>query len=210
MSYRVICAVGDSITDGFWDEEGLGWFGRLGIKLAKTYPHQFNCRNLAISGDRSVDTLNRMRSELPSRDPDILLIATGLNDLLRWGGPEAATNLSEGLQAEMWRKILRIAKTVSHAAVLGIPPVDESRNPSVGSGGLHYWNMNSDIDAYNQRIKSWCGKEGILFIDLASQWKSLSANEYLYDATHPNAKGHQLICDQVFDELLKLGIISEH
>jgi lysophospholipase L1-like esterase len=40
MAYKLIGAIGDSITDGFWDDNtAMGWFGRLGSKISAKHPY---------------------------------------------------------------------------------------------------------------------------------------------------------------------------
>jgi len=211
MSYRVLAVLGDSIADGYWDEEGLGWFGRLQAKIAKNYPYKFGFNNHAVSGDRCTDVFHRLNNEILSKEVDILLVAVGVNDLIRWGSTEAPTALSEGMQFETWQRILLTAKrNISRIIVVGVLPVDESELPFSGAGGLPVWFLNKDIEAYNGRLTKWCDDAGVAFVDMYSQWQKLNVPDYLHDDVHPNAKGHQLIAERAFDELEKMGIFREN
>jgi lysophospholipase L1-like esterase len=208
MPYRVIGVLGDSIADGYWDEEGLGWFGRLRMKIAKAYPYKFGFNNQAVSGDRCTDVLNRLRSEIISREVDILLIAVGVNDGIRWDTREYPMAISEGMQFEVWQNILATAKKNINRVVVCSPiPVDENKMPFTGAMDRKIWFLNKDIEAYNQRLAQWCSEAGILFIDLYSKWQKLNVADHLYDGAHPNAKGHEAIADQVFEKLKKNGIL---
>lgn len=209
MSYRVICALGDSITDGYWDEEGLGWFGRLTMKLGKAYPYQFGFNNIAVSGDTTADVLRRLRQEAPSRDPDILLIACGVNDVVRYDRKDNVAEVTADERQKLWRELLAEAKSLTgDVVVLSILPVDEAGMPSNGPGGRLYWNLNDDIKAYNKELKQWCEEAAVPFIDVNKTWQAHDVAGLLHDPTHPNTKGHQLVCDQVFVELERLGVTS--
>lgn len=209
MSYRVICALGDSITNGYWDEEGLGWFGRLSTMLAKKYPYKFGFNNLGMDGDTSFDVLYRLRGEALSRNPDILLIAIGVNDLIRWLAPDAPFDLSPGKRFEIWQNILKTAKAAAeNILVMSILPIEESRMPCEGSFGRLLYSFNKDIDAYNTEISGWCKEFDIPFLDQSTVWKKLNIQEHLYDAAHPNAKGHQMMANTVFEEMKKLGWLT--
>lgn len=208
MSYQVICALGDSITNGYWDEEGLGWFGRLSQKIAKAYPYKYGFNNLAQSGDRSTDLLNRLRGEALSRSANIVIIAIGVNDLIRRGSADAPTDMSAGYSQRTWQSILPFAKEhFDKAVVVSVHPVAESRMPFIGSKDWNMWYLNEDIKEYNHSLKIWCGENDIPFLDLSAAWEGLKVEDYIHDVAHPNAKGHQLIADAAFQKLVSEGIL---
>src|SRR5262249_24805764 len=146
--------------------EGLGWFGRLSMRLAKEYPYQFGFNNLAKSGDRCIDVLSKLRSEALQRTPDIVLIAVGSNDVAREGSPDAPADISEGLRFEVWQQILQTAKkNVDRVFVISLKPVVESRYPAEGAAGRMLWKSNKDIQNYNIVLKKWCDDAGVDFLD---------------------------------------------
>lgn len=209
MLYRVICALGDSITNGYWDEDGLGWFGRFAMKVAKAYPYQYGFNNLAQDGDKIANVASRFTSEVLSRDVDILFVAVGVNDLVRYESQETPFVVSNEDRCKIWEALLLEAKkAMQHVIVISILPVVESKMPSEGVGGRLFWNLNKDIEANNNDLQNLCMKIGVEFFDVNPYWQKLNLPDYFYDSTHPNAKGHQLMADQVFEELQKRKIIS--
>lgn len=206
MTYQTICCVGDSIANGYWDARGLGWFGRLQEKIASTYPQQFGFNNLAMSGDRTIDALHRVCGEVLSREPDMLLIAVGTNDLIRLGTLDAPTDQSEGARREMWSRLLKVAThNVKRVAVVGILPVIESRYPTTGyDEHTHMWKRVSDIEAYNAMIHSLCQTAGVPWIDAVAAWRGHDIATVVVDAAHPNATGHELLAQYMFNQLTQL------
>lgn len=78
MSKRV-CIFGDSITQGYNDFDNGGWADQLKIYFNKENPdHSFF--NLGISGDNTEDLLKRFKVEVEARNPEVFIIAIGIND----------------------------------------------------------------------------------------------------------------------------------
>lgn len=206
MPYTPICAFGDSITNGYWDEEGKGgWFGRLAQLIAPAYPYQFGFNNLAMDGDRSFDVMHRLQSEGLARDTGIIIIAVGINDLIRWHQPDGPLDMSEPLRDEVWDKILATAKRLApKVLVQSILPIDESRFPQEGAGGRKLYHRNADVAVYNKLIAAKCIQRDIMFADytdrLGKDWHT-----QMYDASHPNAQGHQKVAELTFAEFKSLG-----
>lgn len=207
--YQVICVLGSSTANGYWDEEGLGWVGRLSVKLAKKYPYKFGFNNLAKAGDRSVNILHRMRVEVPWRDPDVIVIALGTNDLIRLNSPDAQTALSEDESKAAWYELLQLAKKqTDRVLVFGPLSAVEARLPyKIGKSDLYLWNRDAAL--YNEKVKEWCSEFKCDFIDNFSAWDTDDLPNLLYDTVHANAKGHQRIADTVFDKMAQLGWLEE-
>ena len=208
MSYKIIAALGDSITQGAFDETGKGWFGRLSEKVAArslaTGGNTFCSHNMSMSGDRICDAYHRFAAEALTRDIDVLIIAIGCNDLVRCGAPDAPTDLSPGLCDRYWNWLLDMAiKNIPTVLVLDILPIIES-DRDVDDTEYEY---NKDIKEYNDLIEKICSEKGIRFIRRAHNWEKRKLAEYYIDWGHPNGAGHQLIADEVYEELEKLKII---
>ena len=204
MTYQVICVLGSSTANGYWDEEGLGWVNRLSMKVSKEFPYKFGFNNLAQSGDTSLDMLHRLTGEALSRDPDILILSGGANDLNRWHAADAPTDFSEEKTKQNWQTMLSVAKkNVSRILVVGIPAVKESN----GSRG-DIFRSNGENARYNQNLKTFCNEHNVAFLDFTNLWSEKDIAEYVYDNVHPTAKGHQLIADKVFEKLDEMSIFQ--
>jgi lysophospholipase L1-like esterase len=207
MSYKTICCVGDSVANGYWCDRGLGWFGRLQETIAANYPKMFGFNNLAKSGDRTWDVYHRIASEVVTRQPDILLIAVGINDLIRWNSPDGTNDQSETSRAEAWNNVLTTAKAnVGQVLVIGLLPNVEGRYPTTGWDDITpMWHRNSDTALYNTDIERWCQQADIPFLNIYDHWIQMDYEAYFEDGGHPNGRGHALLSTQVIEKLQQLG-----
>ena len=207
--YEVIGVLGDSIANGYWDEEGKGWFGRLAEMIARKYPRKYGFNNMAQDGDRIFDIFHRLHAEAMTRDFDVLLIACGGNDIIRWGSPDAPTDLSPGLREEMWQKVLDGAvKAFSRVLVIGLLPEDEGAYPQEGAFGRMLYAKNADREEYNAMMEAMCEKHGARFLHIEA-FRRMDFASLFADACHPNARGHAVYAEAVFAELQKLGWVKE-
>ncbi|MBL8638743.1 MAG: alpha/beta fold hydrolase [Alphaproteobacteria bacterium] len=201
IKYRKIIALGDSITNGCFDDRAIGWFGRLSEKLVKHYPTRVGFNNLAMDGDRTIDVYHRLCAEALTRKPDILFIACGVNDLTRWQSPSAPMDFSRTLRKEMWMNLLKTATdNIKQVYVLSILPVDEKVFPQPGEYDEPLYIKNEDIIAYNEEIKRWCADFDVVFLDTHSLFMQENLEEVLLDGVHPLTKGHEIIADFVYDQ----------
>ena len=209
MTYIVIGAIGDSITQGYFDEEGLGWFGRLSQKIAKTFPLKYGFNNMSESGDRICDAYYRLTSEL-TKDCNILIFAIGVNDIVRRGNADTQEDLSPLLRSKYWDKCFTLAKkTEAKILVLDILPIIEIADGVMydeEDPALYYF--NKDIVEYNKLLKTKCLENDAIFVERYKNWEDRNLSELYLDTVHPNAKGHQLIADEVYDALVRLKLIG--
>lgn len=179
--YKIIGLLGDSIANGYWDEGKGGWFNRLTEHLKQEKPHHYTFCNMAKGGDKSIDVSHRLLTEAAGRELDILLIAVGVNDIVRSNGE---TEMSEGFRQMTWEKILGFAKkNFSEVVVLGLlPAIDGEIKP------YNVFLYNKDIEAYNLLIGTLCQKHDMRFYQPSADW---SDNLYA-DNVHLNTAGHEL------------------
>ncbi len=209
MSYKVINCLGDSIANGYWDERGHGWFGRLCEKLATKHPKSFGFNNLAQDGDRIIDVWHRLCSEVISRHPDILLIAVGVNDTIRWHSREAPMDISIQARKEYWFNILdKATKTIDTVIVCGLLPVLEEKFPQPGAYDQLLYHRNADIDEYNDLLREWAAEHSVPYIPLADAWEGYAQEDLVADSSHPNGKGHDLIAEFMYNEFKRLRILD--
>ena len=72
----ILVTFGDSITQGVRDEEGLGYPGRIELKLPDVQVH-----NLGLAGEKTPNGKNRALSSFPNyADADFIVILEGVND----------------------------------------------------------------------------------------------------------------------------------
>lgn len=112
-----IVAFGGSNLFGFFDPQGGGFIGRL-----KTYHESKNLDNmvfnLGISGETSTGMLKRLLPEAIVRKPDLIIVATGVNDARRLGSKtEKITTLLAHFKKNV-QKIINQAKSLSDVIFL--------------------------------------------------------------------------------------------
>src|SRR5258705_13241464 len=66
MAQMRVCFIGDSFVSGTYDDECLGWVGRIAA-AARKRNHDLSAYNLGIRGETSVQTARRWRAEAEVR-----------------------------------------------------------------------------------------------------------------------------------------------
>jgi len=210
---KSIACLGDSITQGYFDEDGLGWVTRLGKLLNEDKPLSYNTRNFGISGDTIFDAWHNLLSQVTHNNPDILIIKIGVNDVcIREGLRPESFQISRADSMAKWIKILTHAKAKNYKTiVVGPLPVEQDvirfdaweEEKKMGQTSFRY--EQSAIENYNNDLEKLCEQNNIPFIRLFETWKESDISSLLIDGLHPNAKGHKLLAQQIFEKFKEIG-----
>ena len=196
--------VGDSISHGYYDDEDLGWFARLGKMMLSKNKGSYVFNNMSQSGDNIADTTNRVVFEVLSRQFDLVLVNVGINDLRRRKNSDLQLDFSEGVRIMYWNRLLDIlAKASAKVVVIDLTPVIESRYTEQATL-IRY---NKDVERYNQIIKEVCEQKNITFFSRYDKWKERDLNALYKDAIHPNSKGHQIMAEEVYAYLAENNLL---
>ncbi len=196
---KLIGIIGDSISEGYYDETDSGWVSRLHKKL----PLQYTFINMSKRGDTVIDAYNKAYYEALSKPFDLIIITVGTNDCKRRKESNLQPDLSEGIRIKYWNKMLDIlSETKAKIVVTDILPVMEERYK--GNPFLRY---NTDIEKYNVLLKNICTERNIPFFTRYENWKNKNLSELFKDATHPNSDGHSLIADEIYEYLKNSDLI---
>ena len=79
-----IVSLGDSLTRGVGDKEGIGYVGRVKEDLQKDYKQKIALTNLAVSGAKMPDLLKQIESsgaQYSIKQADVIVLTIGGNDL---------------------------------------------------------------------------------------------------------------------------------
>ncbi|MDL2416697.1 SGNH/GDSL hydrolase family protein [Bacillus tropicus] len=79
-----IVSLGDSLTRGVGDKEGIGYVGRMKEDLQKDYKQKITLTNLAVSGAKMPDLLKQIESngaQYSIKQADVIVLTIGGNDL---------------------------------------------------------------------------------------------------------------------------------
>lgn len=177
MKDKKIVFIGDSITECF--------------DLKKHFP-SFNIVNEGLSGNTTIDILNRLDKSLYQYQPDVIFLLIGTNDL-------ELTNLTPDEVITNIKKIVRNIKEELKDIDLylqSIYPVDYNIKPfSVGK------RKNEDIVYINEEIKKI---EGITYIDMHTILKNdvgKLSSIYTYDGIHMSETGYKTIKEKLITYL---------
>jgi lysophospholipase L1-like esterase len=184
MSKKRLCVWGSSIARGTGDEAIGGWVERLRRDFEKS-PVDVRVYNLGISGDTSSGLVKRFSVEYDARNPEIVLIAIGLNDssfFTKKTKPRVDLKTYEKNLGFLYKK----AKKKSKVLFVTLTPVDESKVMPVPWRTEIYYS-NDMIEKYNSALKKFCVKNSIPLIDLEGILKIKD----LGDGLHPNSTGHK-------------------
>lgn len=203
--YLNIMPIGDSITygviDSFSNTQSGGYRTYLWKRLKRDH-YAVNFIGSQSDGPGSIDRdhegyrgktidgiANSVVGKIAEKQPDIILLLAGTNDILK------NRDLTQAPQ-RLGRLIDQSLKQSNAALLVGtLPPNTRSQ------GNLHR------VQAFNKAIVRLIDRkkqqhQSVQFVDL---YHSLS-NQDLADRTHPTAKGYQKMADTWYDSLL--GVLN--
>ena len=180
MAQMRICFIGDSFVSGAYDEECLGWVGRISA-AARRRKHDVSPYNLGVRGETSIQIARRWRAEAEARQSaqqeGRLVFEFGVNDARDVNGKrqlEAVQSLAAA------RDILAAAVKWKPTLMIGPPP-----------GGDQARNLR--VKALSDEIADLCMLLGVPYFD---SYTPLTASATFIpstkavDGTHPNAAGY--------------------
>ena len=165
--------MGDSITDGWGRKYGEFFPGKPYV-------------NRGISGQTTPQMLIRFRPDVINLKAKAVVIFAGTNDIAKNTGPETLEDIENNLMS-----MADLAHANGIKVVLAsltpvcdyIKPQTERRPPS-------------EIVALNQWIKSYCERNGDVYLDYYSATiddRQMFKRELTVDGLHPNAQGYQVM-----------------
>ncbi|MEN6587350.1 MAG: arylesterase [Sulfuricella sp.] len=173
-----VLALGDSLTAGNGVAPDEAWPSLLAKRTG------WHVINGGVSGDTSADALQRLPALLEEHKPVLVLVTLGGNDMLRRiPQEETVANLGQ---------ILAQIKAHGAKAVLLATP-----KPSVAGAAFH---SLSAADFYQEVADA----HHVPLIEDALA-DVLSDPQMKGDSLHPNASGHKLLSEKLFDALKSIG-----
>lgn len=193
---KSIAVLGDSISNGYYDETGRGWVVRLCEKLNADKAYGYYIRNHAVSGDTIMDVKYRLFN-LIEKGQDITFFAVGVNDTQIYGHRDNDPYFSMEARHKTWDRILKFSEAnCQNIFVFGLLPVNEDKIPARATDwGTPQFYRNDVIRTYNDAIKTWCNEYSIPFLDNFQRFWEAGYKDLLADDVHPNAKGHELLAE---------------
>lgn len=175
-----ICVFGDSIAWGSWDPIGGGWVGRLREKAFEhvdedgEFAAVYNC---GIPGDTVGGVLQRIDIEAQAREPDVIVIAIGINDIPR--SNYQGTPVEEFTRR--YNELIAKAEQFTSKIVLVTPTnVDESR--------VEHDYRNARIEKLVHAVEA-CATQHDL--PLVNAFGTMTNEDLFPDGLHPGPDGHE-------------------
>ncbi len=191
---------GDSIVYGVGDEEALGWAGRLRKSIDED--NYFGVYSRGVNGDTTEDLLKRLDTEMSSVEPNILLLAIGINDS-KFINNSTETRIPFEDFKENINTILIKSKAQSQKVVfIGLTKIKEDIANGRGSTSTF---TNGSSKKYDIYLQEFTAKENVPYINM---WDVLDIESDLSDGLHPNSKGYQKMFEHIHDFLVKEGVIK--
>lgn len=183
-----IYVLGDSIVYGAWDEEKHGYVNRLKEEIKNNKKIE-NIQGLGIPGETSEGLVKRIDIELKPRNPNTIIIATGINDTIYIKSKNKEAVSQENFIKNI-RKIIDIAKKyTNNILILGLTRViEEHTTPILWNDDEMYF--NNTIKKYDKALEEFCNTNNIEYIKM---FDLLEDEDFSDDGIHPNEKGHEKI-----------------
>lgn len=196
---------GDSITDAGKNRNvenelnnfgmGYGYVLPIACELKYENPDKYEIINSGISGDRIVDLYARVKKDVWNKEPDVLSILCGINDI--WHDQYENAN---GVDIERYEKVydMLISDTLARFSNLKIMLLEPF--VSHGTATDERFDDFERVKDYAKVVKKLAEKYGLCFVPLQDKLDEAiaksKAKEYLRDGVHPNTAGAMLIAKE--------------
>jgi len=212
---RPIICFGDSLTEGY------------GASLQQAYPAILGAKiktaviNAGVSGDTTLDALERVNSDVVKKDPQMVIVLFGANDIKN-GALKAIvagkvddidifllTTVKDEVKNNL-QKMINAIKTGGRKIYLA----NQFGAEGAGTADLEKrfkklldslpWNIKLDYKdlqnillSYRKMVKDTAKLNGVGYID--DIWTGIIDNDqYMFDPVHPNAAGYKKMADHIF------------
>lgn len=195
--------LGDGITDagrntsnGSMASVGQGYVLILAAELGAARPGAYQFVNAGIAGSRVVDVYARVQTDAWNREPDVLSILVGINDVLADFQGSQPSGVDTERYAAVYQMLLEdtIKRFPQTRLVLMEPFV--CRNASMEA---NWETIRAGVAQRAQAVKQLADKTGAAFVPLQAAFdaacEKTSVGCWLTDGVHPTPAGHRLIAD---------------
>ena len=188
---------GDSIT-----QMGVnpGGYIRLIDSLCKRegQGNNFGFAGSGIGGNKVYDLYLRMEDDVLSKNPDLVVIYIGVNDV--WHKSLTGTGTDADKFEKFYEAIIKKLKAKNIKIILCTPAV-------IGEKTDHSNPQDGDLNQYSKMIRAIAKKNNLALVDLRNIFmdynlKNNSENQakgiLTTDGVHLNARGNQLVAEEIW------------
>ncbi|MGG8364740.1 SGNH/GDSL hydrolase family protein [Bacillus cereus] len=201
-----IVSLGDSLTRGVGDKEGIGYVGRMKEDLQKDYKQKIALTNLAVSGAKMPDLLKQIESngaQYSIKQADVIVLTIGGNDLFPGWESLGKIDLetyrpdTETFQNEAKKIIEEIRKLNTDSPIfwLGLyNPFEDVEDLKGSSNIVVDWNASLEKLALNDKN---------LYITPTFDLFQNRGKDLLYsDHFHPNEVGYTYMAERLVQNVV--------
>jgi len=177
-----IVVLGDSLSSGYGLHIGESWVSMLEERL-RAEGYGYEVVNASITGDTTSGGLARLPALLAMHEPSIVIVELGGNDGLR-GQPVPTLRANLG-------RILELARDHGAAPILTGIQIPPNYGPSY-------------TGAFARVYSELAAEFGIALVGFLMEDVALNGDLMQSDGMHPNARGHEVMLENVWATLAEL------
>lgn len=201
-----IVSLGDSLTRGVGDKEGIGYVGRMKEDLQKDYKQKIALTNLAVSGAKMPDLLKQIESsgaQYSIKQADVIVLTIGGNDLFPGWESLGKIDLetyrpdTETFQNEAKKIIEEIRKLNTDSPIfwLGLyNPFEDVEDLKGSSNIVVDWNASLEKLALNDK--------NVYITPTFDLFQNLGKDLLYSDHFHPNEVGYTYMAERLVQNVV--------
>lgn len=202
MIPKRVVAIGTSAFFGVGDPVNGGFIGRL-KSWHQEKSEDNEVYNLGVSrkkvGETTTELLQRIVVEAKVRDPQLILLTSGINDIRRIGGKENPPVTSKETFEDNIKEMISLAQPLGNIIFISPIPIKEKQTNE------NDFFLPEDLRIYTRIVERVCNEEKIPYLNIYDEWLYEEYESLLTsDGVHPNKKGHEKIFERLKEFLEEL------
>jgi isoamyl acetate esterase len=195
---------GDSITQA--GVNATGYITKMKNALTeKNLSSQYELIGAGIGGNKVYDLYLRMENDVLAKNPDIVVIFIGINDV--WHKSSSGTGTDADKFERFYTAIINKLKEKNARIILCTPP-------AIGERTDYSNPQDGDLNRYSNIIRDLAKKNGLQVCDLRKAFRDYNLQNnpenkesgiLTTDRVHLNEKGNQLVADQLWPVIENAG-----
>lgn len=199
---------GDSITRLGVEKDkksGTGYILRLDSMLKREKKaDQYELMGAGIDGNKVYDLYLRMEDDVLSKNPDVVFIYVGINDI--WHKTLLGTGTDADKFEKFYQAIINKLKSKGIKIVLCTPAVIGEKTDNTNQ-------QDCDLNRYSEIIRGLSEKNKLLLVDLRKDimqklkiinTENKEKEVLTYDRVHMNNTGNQFLADEMWKALMQI------
>jgi lysophospholipase L1-like esterase len=197
MQKKKVVFFGDSITEAAVKPGGyISKIGELATK--ENLSSKYDFIGAGISGNKVYDLYLRLESDVLSKNPDVVIIFVGVNDV--WHKRSYGTGTDVDKFEKFYTAIIKKLQEKNIKAVLCTPAV-------IGEKTDFSNELDGDLNQYSSIIRSLAKKNNLSIIDLRNTFleynrkfnsENKEAGILTSDRVHLNEKGNEVVANEMW------------